>query len=65
MRTHAEKGGEIIKETFGHIGDGEYEKWHMRLQGIIMKMERKRISAGLNRRANSVMCKDYVGCRCI
>ena len=26
MRTHAEKGGEIIKETFGHIGDGEYEK---------------------------------------
>lgn len=37
MRTHAEKGGEIIKETFGHIGDGEYEKWHMRLQGIIMK----------------------------
>ena len=26
MRTHTEKGGEIIKETFGHIGDGEYEK---------------------------------------
>ena len=26
MKTHAEKGGEIIKETFGHIGDGEYEK---------------------------------------
>ena len=26
MRTHTEKGGEIIKETVGHIGDGEYEK---------------------------------------
>ena len=23
---YVEKGGEIIKETFGHIGDGEYEK---------------------------------------
>lgn len=26
MKTHAAKGGEIIKETFGHIGDSEYEK---------------------------------------
>ena len=26
MRTHAEKGGEIIKETFGNMGNSEYEK---------------------------------------
>ena len=26
MKTHAEKGGEIIKSTFGNAGDEEYEK---------------------------------------
>ena len=26
MKTHAEKGGEIIKSTFGNVGDEEYEK---------------------------------------
>lgn len=26
MKTHAEKGGEIIKHTFGNAGDEEYEK---------------------------------------
>lgn len=26
MKIHAEKGGQIIEETFGHLGDEEYEK---------------------------------------
>lgn len=26
MKTHAEKGGQIVKETFSHMGDEEYEK---------------------------------------
>ena len=26
MKTHAEKGSEIIKSTFGSVGDEEYEK---------------------------------------
>ena len=26
MKTHAERGGRIIKETFGHMGDAAYEK---------------------------------------
>ena len=26
MKTHAARGGKIIRETFGHLGDDEYEK---------------------------------------
>lgn len=26
MKTHAKRGGKIIQETFGHMGDDEYEK---------------------------------------
>lgn len=26
MKTHAERGGGIIQETFGHMGDAAYEK---------------------------------------
>lgn len=37
MKTHAARGGKIIRETFGHLGDDEYEKWRMKWPDIIMK----------------------------
>lgn len=48
MKTHAAKGGEIIKETFKSMGDDEYEKIAYQVARFHHeKMERKRVSGGI------------------
>lgn len=37
MKTHAQKGGKIIRETFGHLGMMRTKRWHMKWQRITMR----------------------------
>ena len=37
MKTHAARGGKIIRETFGHLGDDEYEKMAYEVARILIR----------------------------